>query len=237
MADLIPPHGGLKEPVNCTVACRRDRRFQAEAASLTKVPVSDADLSTVYRFGDGALSPLTGPMDSAAYNRVLDESVDRARRQALRLDDSARVAGDEGAGRPVEGRPERGAGEFGRRDRRDARHQRRLRVGQAAVHQERLPDRAHRSSRRRHGAQGRRRQDAPARRHDPRAAAAEASEVRQVRALAARGPQAAGRARAGTASSPSRPAIRCTGPTNTRWSTAWKRCSGPGTTPAPASIR
>ena len=50
-----------------------------------------------------------------------------------------------------------------------------------------------RSSRRRHGAQGRRRQDAPARRHDPRPAAAEASEVRQVRALAARGPQAAGR--------------------------------------------
>ncbi len=37
--------------------------------------MSDADLSTVYRFGDGGLSPLTGPMDSAAYNRVLDESV------------------------------------------------------------------------------------------------------------------------------------------------------------------
>ena len=40
-------------------------------------------------------------------------------------------------------------------------------------------------------------------------------------------------ARAGTASSPSKPAIRCTAPTNTRWSTAWKRCSRPGTTPAP----
>src|SRR5690606_12079755 len=37
--------------------------------------VSDADLSTVYRFGDGALSPLEGPMDSATYNRVLEESV------------------------------------------------------------------------------------------------------------------------------------------------------------------
>src|SRR5439155_20822177 len=33
-----------------------------------------ADLSTVYRFGDGALSPLTGPMNSAVYNKVLDES-------------------------------------------------------------------------------------------------------------------------------------------------------------------
>ena len=39
------------------------------------MPVSDADLSTVYRFGDGALSPLIGPMDRATYNRVLDESV------------------------------------------------------------------------------------------------------------------------------------------------------------------
>jgi len=36
---------------------------------------SDADLSTVYRFGDGGLSPLEGPLDAAAYDRVLDESV------------------------------------------------------------------------------------------------------------------------------------------------------------------
>ena len=28
-----------------------------EAKKLAKVPVSDADLSTVYRFGDGGLSP------------------------------------------------------------------------------------------------------------------------------------------------------------------------------------
>jgi sulfate adenylyltransferase len=75
MADLIPPHGGLKEPVSCTVAADEVGRFQAEAAGLAKVPVSDADLSTVYRFGDGALSPLLGPMNSAVYNRVLDESV------------------------------------------------------------------------------------------------------------------------------------------------------------------
>ena len=43
--------------------------------SSTKVPVPDADLSTVYRWGDGVLSPTTGPMDSATFNRVLDESV------------------------------------------------------------------------------------------------------------------------------------------------------------------
>ena len=75
MSDLIAPHGGLKEPVCCTVGADEIDAFKAQAASLAKVPVSDADLSTVYRFGDGALSPLTGPMDQATYNRVLDESV------------------------------------------------------------------------------------------------------------------------------------------------------------------
>ncbi len=75
MADLIAPHGGLTEPVCCTVAAGEIDSFKAAAAKLPKVPVSDADLSSVYRFGDGALSPLTGPMDSATYNRVLDESV------------------------------------------------------------------------------------------------------------------------------------------------------------------
>ena len=75
MADLILPHGGLSEPVCRTVSSDDIASFQAEAASLPKVPVSSADLSSVYRFGDGTLSPLTGPMNSATYNRVLDESV------------------------------------------------------------------------------------------------------------------------------------------------------------------
>ncbi|MHB1033741.1 MAG: hypothetical protein ACYC35_12770 [Pirellulales bacterium] len=74
MADLIAPHGGLTEPVRCTVAAHEINGFLAEARGLKKVPVSDADLSTVYRFGDGGLSPLVGPMDSATYNRVLDEA-------------------------------------------------------------------------------------------------------------------------------------------------------------------
>ena len=74
MADLIAPHGGLSEPVCCTVSKDEIANFKAEAAKLPKIPVSDADLSSVYRFGDGALSPLTGPMDSATYNRVLDEA-------------------------------------------------------------------------------------------------------------------------------------------------------------------
>ncbi len=73
MADLIGVHGGLKQPVNRTVPAGEVDSFKAQAANLAKVPVSDADLSTVYRFGDGALSPLIGPMDSATYNQVLDK--------------------------------------------------------------------------------------------------------------------------------------------------------------------
>ncbi len=75
MAYLVPPHGGLEEPVCRTVAPDAIDDFLARAETLPKVPVSGADLSTVYRLGDGGLSPLTGPMDSATYHRVLDESV------------------------------------------------------------------------------------------------------------------------------------------------------------------
>jgi sulfate adenylyltransferase len=75
MPDLIPPHGGLTQPVSCTVRPADQAAFGAEAARLTQVPVSDADLSSVYRFGDGGLSPLTGPMNEKAYHRVLDEAV------------------------------------------------------------------------------------------------------------------------------------------------------------------
>src|SRR5689334_5463577 len=75
MPDLIPPHGGLTEPVSCTVPDAEQRAFREDAARLPKVPVSDADLSSVYRFGDGGLSPLTGPMDERTYHRVLDEAV------------------------------------------------------------------------------------------------------------------------------------------------------------------
>ena len=62
MADLIVPHGGLTEPVCCTVAEGDRDSFLAEAGGLTSVPVSAADLSTVYRIADGTLSPLTGPL-------------------------------------------------------------------------------------------------------------------------------------------------------------------------------
>jgi sulfate adenylyltransferase len=75
MSDLIPPHGGLKEPVNRNVSAAEAADFRARTASLPRVAVSDADLSTLYRLGDGGLSPLTGPMDRETFNRVLDEEV------------------------------------------------------------------------------------------------------------------------------------------------------------------
>jgi len=67
MADLIAPHGGLTEPVNRT---RDDVGTHPK-----KVALSDADLSSLYRIGDGGLSPLTGPMTRAEWDRVLDEEV------------------------------------------------------------------------------------------------------------------------------------------------------------------
>jgi sulfate adenylyltransferase len=75
MADLIPPHGGLTEPISRTVPANEIEAFKTEAAKLPKVPVSQADLSTVFRIADGTLSPLTGPMSRKVYDRVLDESV------------------------------------------------------------------------------------------------------------------------------------------------------------------
>ena len=46
MPDLIPPHGGLSEPVNRNVPEAEAADFRRDAASLKRVAVSDADLST-----------------------------------------------------------------------------------------------------------------------------------------------------------------------------------------------
>jgi sulfate adenylyltransferase len=75
MKDLIPPHGGLSEPVDRMVPAGEIPEFRRLAAVFAKVPVSDADLSSLYRIGDGGLSPLIGPMDGTTFNRVLDEEV------------------------------------------------------------------------------------------------------------------------------------------------------------------
>jgi sulfate adenylyltransferase len=75
MQELIPPHGGLQEPVNRTVSTEESAEFRRHAAALPRVPISDADLSSLYRMGDGGLSPLTGPMDKATFDQVLDGEV------------------------------------------------------------------------------------------------------------------------------------------------------------------
>jgi sulfate adenylyltransferase len=75
MTDLLAPHGGLTQPVDRTVPAAEADAFRAGLADKTRLPISDADLSTLYRLGDGGLSPLTGPMDRPTWERVLDEEV------------------------------------------------------------------------------------------------------------------------------------------------------------------
>jgi sulfate adenylyltransferase len=76
MPDLIPPHGGLTEPVDLSIPPGQETaEFRKQAQAWKRVPISDADLSSLHRLGDGGLSPLTGPMDSETFRRVLDEEV------------------------------------------------------------------------------------------------------------------------------------------------------------------
>ena len=65
MTDLIRPHGGIDNPVNRTVT-------ELPKLDTTPIPISDADLSTLYRIGDGGLSPLIGPMVKSEYHGVLE---------------------------------------------------------------------------------------------------------------------------------------------------------------------
>ena len=73
MPDLIEPHGGTL--INRTVSDNEAPEFRRKVPCTTSIPVSDADLSTLYRIADGGLSPLTGPMVKAEYDRVLEEEV------------------------------------------------------------------------------------------------------------------------------------------------------------------
>jgi len=75
MTNLVSPHGGLSEPVCRMVSADEAEAFAAGAAGLPVLPLSTADLSTVYRVADGTLSPLVGPMNEDVFNRVLDEKV------------------------------------------------------------------------------------------------------------------------------------------------------------------
>lgn len=75
MADLIAPHGGLTQPVDRSVPAAERADFLAKLANAPKVVVVDADLSSLYRFGDGGLSPLVGPMTKVEFDRVLEDEV------------------------------------------------------------------------------------------------------------------------------------------------------------------
>jgi sulfate adenylyltransferase len=74
MPDLIAPHGG-GTLISRTVSPAEAADFRNQLPCLAPIPVSDADLSTLYRIADGGLSPLTGPMTKEEYDRVLDEEV------------------------------------------------------------------------------------------------------------------------------------------------------------------
>jgi len=73
--DLVPVHGGLDAPVDRIVSFKQKAAFLAEASALPSIRVTAADLSTVHRLADGALSPLVGPMKRDVFQRVLDEKV------------------------------------------------------------------------------------------------------------------------------------------------------------------
>lgn len=73
--DLVPVHGGLAELVDRIVPFNRKAAFLGEAAKLPSIRVSGADLATVHRFADGALSPLIGPMKKQAVELALTEKV------------------------------------------------------------------------------------------------------------------------------------------------------------------
>ena len=79
MKDLVPPHGGLEEPVNRIVPGAEAAAFAERAASLPAISVREADRSTVDRIADGVLSPLTGFMTREVFDRALDEMVIESR--------------------------------------------------------------------------------------------------------------------------------------------------------------
>ena len=73
--DLVPVHGGLARPVDLRVSLSQRKAFLKEAEGLQSVRVSNADLSTVHRIADGALSPMKGPMSEDTWHTVLDDQV------------------------------------------------------------------------------------------------------------------------------------------------------------------
>ncbi|MEQ1892694.1 MAG: sulfate adenylyltransferase [Planctomycetota bacterium] len=66
---ISPVHGGLAQPVSRIVA----KPDLAAWSKLFTLDVNDNDRTSLYRIGDGTLSPLTGPMTEADYRSSLDQ--------------------------------------------------------------------------------------------------------------------------------------------------------------------
>jgi sulfate adenylyltransferase len=70
---ISPVHGGLSRPVNRIEP--RERVQWAAWRALDSIDVTEVDRTTLYRIGDGTLSPLQGPMGEADYRSVLERGV------------------------------------------------------------------------------------------------------------------------------------------------------------------
>lgn len=66
----VPVHGGLAAPVDRIVP--RSVMESGSWTSLPKIEVDETDRTTLYRIGDGTLSPLVGPMVEKEYRGVLE---------------------------------------------------------------------------------------------------------------------------------------------------------------------
>jgi len=69
-ARISPVHGGLAQPVQRIVA----QPDFAAWSKLARIEVNENDRTSLYRIGDGTLSPLTGPMVEDDYRAVLDQA-------------------------------------------------------------------------------------------------------------------------------------------------------------------
>ncbi len=100
---LVPVHGGLSEPVDRVLPLTERKQLLADAERLPCFEVNDADLSAVYRIGDGTLSPMIGPMNEDEYNDVLDtHSIERGGvRYAWAIPIALPVTDEEAAGLKV----------------------------------------------------------------------------------------------------------------------------------------
>jgi len=70
---LVPVHGGLSAVIDRVLPLSQAKALRQEGKDWPSILVNDADLSAVYRFSDGTLSPLEGPMVESEWNQVLQK--------------------------------------------------------------------------------------------------------------------------------------------------------------------